>query len=311
MVIHVLMLRLNQLIRLAREIGVIRTGVVVLLLALVMARINTLTGPLTYLVVTLLVLQLTLVHLFRKDKTFLQQLGIRRPMLYLAEYHALASPVTLLLLLNRHWGALSLLVATVSVIPWLSVTLLTARTGNAWSLRFIPPHAFEWKSGLRQRGGLIGSLYALALVLSPYPFATLLVIIAFTFIVTTFYNESESRQLVGVFADSPTHFLLKKGRTQLALFWSGCAPLLLIFLVVNPRYWYVLLIWGFVSSIIQLLSIHLKYSLYEPGTTLNKDVFMAIYFLSLFVPFFVPVPLVMMVHYYRRAHRNLTNYLSA
>ena len=310
MILHFLTLRLKQLSRLAREIGVVRTLIVSLLLALALARINTLTFPFTYLVDALLVLQLTLVHLFRKDTLFLQLLGVRRHALYLAEYHVLASPVYALFLLHQHWGALGLLAGAVSLIPWFKVTL-APRAGKPWSLRFIPAHAFEWKSGLRQRGGLIGSLYALALVLSPYPFATLLVIIAFTFIVTAFYNEAESRPMVEVFADSPRRFLFKKGRTQLALFWGGCTPLMLVFLVVNPRYWYVLLIWGVVSSIIQLLSIYLKYSLYEPGNSINKDVFMFVYFLSLFVPFFVPVPLVMMVYYYRRAHRNLTHYLPA
>ena len=98
---------------------------------------------------------------------------------------------------------------------------------------------------------------------------------------------------------------------ELTLFWLGCAPLLLLFLLTNSTYWYVLLVWVVVSSVIQVLSISLKYGFYEPGLALNKDVFMGIYFLSLFVPYFVPVPLVMLFYYYRRATRNLQTYLDA
>ena len=153
----------------------------------------------------------------------------------------------------------------------------------------LPAEAFEWRSGLRKQGGWIGIIYLLALAPYSYPFAAVVAIVAFTFIVSTFYNETESRPMVEAFATSPAAFLWAKARVQLTIFWVGCMPLILTFLLTNADYWYVLLVWIIVSSIIQLLSINLKYALYEPGATLNTYVFMFIYFLSLFVPYFVPV----------------------
>lgn len=309
MIITLLKLHLKQLGRLLRELGMIRGVIVLALVFFTLARIYTLTPPLTYIVIAIVFLSLASLHVSRKDKTFLQLISDQTRSLYLVEYHLLASPVYLEFLLNSWWVEVAGLLVGITLIPLANVRS-NAKASRIRSLSFIPASAFEWKSNLRKQGLWIGLLYVLALVLYSYPFVTLVVIVIFTFIVTTFYNESEPRSMVEVFADSsPRAFLWQKGKVHLLLFWAGCLPLLLVFLLMNTKYWYVLVIWFFISSVIQLLSIMLKYCFYEPGNTLNKNVFMFIYFLSLFVPFFVPVPLVMLINYYGRAKNNLSTYL--
>ena len=308
MILTLLTLHARQLGRLAGEIGGFRSLVLLALLAFTLARVATLEPPLTYAVATLLVFLLASLHVFRKDNTFLKIVGAHYYGLYATEYHLLVSPFYGVFLLQSQWLTLLGMLVAVSLVPLLRVTF-RPRTSGICGLPLVPPEAFEWKSGLRRYGVIIGSLYFLALVCYPYPFVALAVVVVFTLLVTTFYNESESRLMVDVYTTSPRAFLLTKWRIQLTLFWAGCAPLLLIFALAYPKYWYVLLVLFVVSSIIQVLGINLKYSLYEPGRSLNKDIFMAIYFLSLFVPYFVPVPLAMAFHYYRRAHRNLQTYL--
>ena len=331
MIATLLKLHLKQLGRALLELGVVRSIIVLALVFFTLARIYTLTPPLTYVVAVLVFLSLISLHTFRKDKIFLQLIDVRPRLLYLVEYHLLASPVYLEFLLNSHWLEVAGLLGVITLIPLVTVKPIF-KASRIRSLSFIPASAFEWKSNLRKQGIWIGLLYVSALVLYAYPFVTLLVIVIFTFIVTTFYNEAEPRSMVEVFSGhpapprnvsgvirgypgsgiaeaSPQAFLLQKGKTHLFLFWTGCLPLILVFLLVNTEYWYVLMIWFLISSIIQLLSIMLKYSFYEPGNTINKDVFMFIYFLSLFVPFFVPVPLMMLFYYYRRAKNNLSVYL--
>ena len=310
MILIFLELHTKQLGRLLKELGLVRSLIVLALLAFTLARTYTLEPPLTYALVALLVFLLTSLHTFRKDRAFLKILGVQSYRLYAVEYHLLATPFYIELLLNGRWVELMAVLATVSFIPLLSVSI-QRKANTARGLAALPPEAFEWKSGLRRHGMLIGLLYLLALMCYSYPFVALLVIVVFTFIVTTFYNESEPRAMVEAFGGSPATFLLGKWRVQLTLFWLGCAPLLLLFLLANSAYWYVLLVWVIVSSIIQVLSINLKYGLYEPGLTLNKDLFMFIYSLSLFVPYFVPVPFVMLCYYYRRASKNLQTYLDA
>ncbi len=308
MIVHFLGLHFKQLGRFFQEIGIARSLVLLLLAAFTLARAFTLETPFTYALAAFVVFLIASLHVFRPDKAFLQLLGVQRYRLYAAEYHLLASPVYIKFLLDQRWAEFVVTLAVVFLIPLIS-TRFRSRTGVSLGFRMLPAQAFEWRSGLRKQGGWLGVIYLSALALYSYPFAAVVAIVVFTFIVSTFYNETESRPMVEAFATSPAAFLWAKARVQLTIFWVGCMPLVLTFLLTNADYWYVLLVWMIVSSIIQLLSINLKYALYDPGATLNTYVFMFIYFLSLFVPYFVPVPLVMLIYYHRKARHNLKAYL--
>ncbi|WPP50298.1 hypothetical protein [Catalinimonas niigatensis] len=247
-------------------------------------------------------------HTFRNDKAFLKILPIRRYLLYCVEYHLIASPFYLQFLLHQQWIISLIAFATISLIPFVDIRLNSKRSFFT-RIHFIPSEAFEWKSGIRKQGLLIAILYLIALSLYQYPYVALVGIVIFTLISTTFYNEDEPQQMVGVFQLSPRPFLFRKWKMQLLLFWTGCIPLMLIYLFANPAYWYILPVLILLSSVIQILSINLKYSFYAPGASMDKSIFIVIYVLSLFVPFFVPVPLVMMFNYQRKAVTNLKAYL--
>lgn len=235
-------------------------------------------------------------------------LPIRRYLLYAVEYHLLASPFYLRLLLDQQWIISLLSFSAISIIPFVNVKIMS--NGAAFSrLKLIPAEAFEWKSGVRRHSFVIAALYILALSLYQYPYVAFVVIVLFTLLSTTFYNEAEPLQMVEVFQLAPRQFMFMKWKMQLMLFWAGCTPLILIYLFMNTAYWYVLPVLILVCSVIQILSINLKYSFYVPGESMDKSIFIAIYVLSLFVPFFVPVPLVMMFNYQRKAMANLKAYL--
>jgi hypothetical protein len=309
MILTFLLLHLKQLFRLLKELGIIRSLILLFLAGAAMARAFTLSPSRPDLLCFVLVLSLFSLHTFRKDKAFLKILPVRRYLLYFVEYHLIASPFYLRLLLDRHGMIALLAFAAISLIPFVNIRL--NRNGSSFTrLNFIPSEAFEWKSGLRKHGLLIAVLYLLSLSLYQYPYVAFVVIVIFTLISTTFYNEAEPQQMVEVFQLAPRQFMFRKWEMQLMLFWTGCIPLMLIYLFANFAYWYVLPVLVLVSSIIQILSINLKYSFYAPGESINKTIFIAIYVLSLFVPFFVPVPLVMMLNYQRKAMINLKGYLN-
>lgn len=298
-------LHFKQLLRLLKELGIIRSLILLFLAGAAMARAFTLSPDLLCFV---LFFSLFSLHTFRRDKAFLKILPIRRYLLYFVEYHLIASPFYLQLLLRQQWIISLLAFVAISLIPFVNIRLNSKR-GSFTRLNFIPSEAFEWKSGIRKQGLLIAVLYLLALSLYQYPYVAFVVIVLFTLISTTFYNEDEPQQMVEVFQLAPRQFMFSKWKMQLMLFWTGCIPLMLIYLFANPAYWYVLPVLILVSSIIQILSINLKYSFYAPGASMDKSIFIVIYVLSLFVPFFVPVPLVMMLNYQRKAVTNLKGYL--
>lgn len=308
MILTFLRLHLKQLFRLLKALGIIRSLILLFLAGAAMASAFSLSPVHPDLFSFVLVFSLFSLHTLRKDKTFLKILPIRRYLLYFVEYHLIASPFYLRLLLDRHGMIALFAFAAISLIPLVNIRLNS--TGAAFTrFSFIPSEAFEWKSGIRKHGIGIVVLYLLALSLYQYPYVALGVIVIFTLISTTFYNEAEPQQMMEVFQLAPRQFMFWKWKMQLKLFWTGCIPLILIYLFTNSAYWYVLAVLVLISSIIQILSINLKYSFYAPGESMDKSIFIAIYVLSLFVPFFVPVPLLMMLNYQRQAVINLKAYL--
>lgn len=301
-------LRFKQCTRFLIELGIIRSVILLFIFFVVLSSSLTIAALYPSLSCIFLLIVIFSLHTIRGDKTFLKILHLNTFRLYLAEYHFISSPIYFSLLLHNHWIEALWGFAGVSVIPKLNF-FMSNENKAFLKLNFLPAEAFEWKSGLRKNYITVLFLYILAIVLFQFPMFAFLVIVIFTFVGITFYNESESRQMVEVFAVSAKQFIRRKGKNQLTIFWIGCLPLILIFLIVNKEYWYVLPAVVIISSIIQLVSIHLKYTFYEPGKTIDNSIFMIVYFFSLFVPFFVPVPLAMLFYYYHKATSNLKNYL--
>lgn len=249
-----------------------------------------------------------LLHIQRTDKNFLliSLRGDKR--LYFFHYHLLSIPIYIVLILANEFLILVCLFTAVNLLPFLVGNYSFA--GFQYDIiRFIPFRNFEFKSGLRQNFFTIVFIYAVCVVFYESPFVALTAILLVTFVCTSFYSESEPGQMLEVYRMSAKRFLRYKITNQLIDFVFLILPLISIFLVVNIRYWYVLAIFLIISAIIQTLSICLKYAFYEPGRTINKSIFIAVYALSIFVPFFVPVPLIMMVHYFRKAESNLNHFL--
>ena len=145
MILTFLELHARQLGRLLKELGWVRSLIVLALLAFALVRTYTLEPPLTYALAALLVFLLASLHVSRKDHAFLKILNVRRYQLFAVEYHLLATPFYAGFLLNGHWVELLAVLVAVSFIPLLDVSI-RRKANKARSLAIIPPEAFEWKS---------------------------------------------------------------------------------------------------------------------------------------------------------------------
>lgn len=249
-----------------------------------------------------------LLHLQRTDKNFLTIALKGARSLYFFHYHLLSLPIYIVLL---YAGELIIFISSftaVTLLPFF-VTNYSFVAVQYEIVRFIPLRNFEFKSGLRHNFIMVVLLYAVCIVFYKSPFVALAAILLLTFVCTSFYSESEPRQMLEVYQLSAKRFLVYKIKNQLIDFGFFVLPLVCIYLVGNIQYWYVLVVFLIISAIIQTLAICLKYAFYEPGRDINKSIFIAVYALSIFVPFFVPVPLLMMVHYFRKAESNLNHFL--
>jgi len=124
--------------------------------------------------------------------------------------------------------------------------------------------------------------------------------------------EGEDRQLLEVFQLSSKAFLWMKCKYQLMVFWSLVAPLLGLFLFFHLSYWYLLGYFCLFSLTLQIFSIIFKYALYTPNSDLSSNgLFIALFSMGFIMPFFLPLPFLMAVRYYRKAIHNLNDYLYA
>ena len=306
-------LYIRQLQRLLSELGLWRRIFLLLLVIMLFSVLISKVHSHSPLIAVAAFVSISTLHFQRKDMRFLKIVNINEKLLYFVHYHLLSLPLYLIFGIFLQLIPLLLLFTGISLIPFLSFS--NQFPGNSFSfkglnlLKFLPLFNFEFLSGLRKHKIYLLILYALALVFFQYPLVALFVMIIFTFIATSFYNEAEPWIMLEVYQLSPRRFLLSKIKRHLATFWILCLPLMVLFLIRQPEYWYVTGVLIILSSVIQALSICLKYAFYEPGKNFDNSIFMVMYGLSLLVIFFIPVPFVMLVYYFRKATQNLNHYL--
>lgn len=178
--------------------------------------------------------------------------------------------------------------------------------------RIIKPENFEWISGLRKSFLVIALFYFIALALSPFKFASLLLIWLLASFVVSFYRECESLQVLSVSTLNPKEFIQKKLFTHCVMFNIVLLPLVLSYTIFNPTHYWVVLILVFLLNLNLIFTILYKYSLYEPDYTLSgSSILVTLVQLSVFFPFLFLFTLIMIFRNYKRANFNLGGYLNA
>ncbi len=298
--------------RILAEIGVVLFVLLLLvsfpLLMGVLAQLSDM--PPMWAVAITLVLILS-IHLNRQDKDFVK-LILKRPFLmFLTEYLVLVLPIGIWNLYTGNWLAALALIVGISVVACVPVTLRFRKRERpllGFPKTFI--RHYEWVSGLRKSVVWMIPTYILGAALSGFTAAIPVALLVLGLITTDFYMDCEPRIFLELYNGRARSFLRKKILAHLMIFWLACLPLVILFLIFHHVYWYVLLVVMFVVSVFPVLSITLKYASYQPNIRLTQNAFtMGLMVAFLCFPFTQPVPLVMAAVYYRRALKNLKNYM--
>lgn len=244
------------------------------------------------------------IHFNRKDKHFLQLLENQRLIIYIIEYILISLPIIAWFVYESAWLQIIttiLLAILLSFINW----TFTYENSKAW-LRFpkVMTKDFEWMMGIRKNIGYIIPLYVLGIVLSYATTASVLVaLLLLAIITTTFYlEEGETRDFLYLYAASPKVFMRRKVVRAIGLFVVYTIPLSITFLIFHHQFWYLLLAVLAISSVIQLSSVTLKYTTYQPKASNKRNSFLLGFLLMCWLtPFLQPVPLLMTITYYRKA----------
>jgi len=313
MLTTILRIRARQFMRILAEIGVVLFVLLLLvsfpLLMGVLAQLSDM-PPVWAVGITLALI--FSIHLNRQDKNFVKLILQRPFLMFLAEYFVLVTPIGIWFLYLGNWFAVLALVVGVCVVAYIPATVrFRRRERPLWRFPKTFTQHYEWVSGLRKSAVWIIPTYILGAALSGFTAAAVpAALMVLGLITLDFYMDCEPRIFLELYGGDARSFLRKKILAHLWIFWLACLPLLLLFLIFHVVYWYVLLVLIFVVSVFPVLSITLKYASYQPNIRLTQNAFtMGLMVAFLCFPFTQPVPLVMTVVHYRRALKNLKNYM--
>lgn len=235
-------------------------------------------------------LLLLTVHLNRGDHRFIF-LSVDRPYLvYVTEYFvlllvfailssvALSSPIPFAYLLFAPLLAL--------IKPGRFETAQLARR-----VVMIESTNYEWRSGIRKSGLTIAVLWIIGLLLTPVPYASMLVVWFILLIVSSFYELHENRDMVDSFKRPPAAFLMHKIKQQLIPFALLIMPVMAVSLFFFPDRWWIWLLFLVFSFVNIGVFVTSKYAVWEPGETHRaSSLINSLCMVSFFVPFLLPLP---------------------
>jgi hypothetical protein len=306
--ITLISIRFRQLLRYTVELGIFRGMVAILLLLFFyVSALQTFSPWLTAGIIGGLLIS---IHTTRLDKTFLSIIKVRSTLVFFVEYLLLALPFLVPLLLKNHWQpALSLFGVTL-FLPLLNVRITDTSRRFRWVVAWLPAAMFEWKSGLRKHFFSLLIIYAIGLFCYNFTVAAPIALLLLTLINCDFYVATESREMLEAFEMPPGKLLHLKLKNQLTIFWLLCLPLLMVFILFHGTYWYVLPVVMLLCTVLQVLSILLKYAVYSPHENLQGNfLLIGLSIIFFFFPFLLPLPFLWIVKYYKKAMNNLHFYL--
>lgn len=259
---------------------------------------------------SLLVL-LSLLQIKRKDYHFIFLAEEKGWKVFCLDYLLLSLPVIVILLLHFHWYiSLGILVGCMGI-SHLKQPFHRTNKGRT-PPRWVPAKAFEVRSGIRQYGGLLLVLYASAWIGLLIPFASLVSLWFFTVFIADMFRHSESEQILFSQEQSAKRFLHRKLTLNLKLFLCIIAPVCIVYLLLYPDHWWLILSFLVASMMNVSLFITTKYAYYWPNTKITGgQIPITIALVSIFLPVFLPVTLFFLIKNYLAASRNLKTYLYA
>ena len=266
-------------------------------------------SPTNYMIVSAFLLMMLSMQIYRKDKRFLNQLSNQPNLIPFAEYSVLSIPLLVALIYYQYWLLFLLIPIALYGISLVNYTPKSV-TSNYSILQYLPDDAFEWKAVIRK------NFYVFALLLGGGFLASFLVgsvPIALFFIGTFFfgmYHESEPISFLVAKELPPKAFLWHKIKQGQLIFSALSFPLITAFIVFHTHLWYIPIIEYVLFSVLIHYALVVKYTFYRPNETLtSSQLFLSFGIMSCFIPFMLPVMIILGIRFYFKSINNLNFYL--
>ncbi|PSR05891.1 MAG: hypothetical protein BRD49_03355 [Bacteroidetes bacterium SW_10_40_5] len=245
----------------------------------------------------------------RNDKPFLKTHIANHQMVYGLEYFFAGLPLLLPLLYNGHFvlcGAYLLVILLLLPIPPISQKAITYNQ----LLWLIPNEDFEWKSGLRKAIWMVSLVWLTGMGTSWLIGGVPVTLFILSIISIGFYEQGEPLPMLLAFEKKPKAILGYKMKRLLILFAGLNAPLIVLFMVFHPQYWYLLVIEWLLLANLHVFTILVKYAFYQPNDkSPASQTLVAIGIFCSLMPIFLPVVWLLAIRFYGKALNNLNTYL--
>ncbi len=323
--INLLAIRLHILIVVRRIIAFAKSQPLsfILVVSLVVGALFSLTSArdISYLnIIFLIVSQIRiaiLIYWHRKDEIFLMNIRADYKFIFGIETIILSLPIILLLAFSRYWYIIFFSTAASIGFGLLEPTYRRLRNNRKFFTvtKHLPLNAIEWKAGIRKKGYLFLLLYIVGavVVISGVSISLVLLtclLLVFVYVVTSFFDQCESRQIIELHGCSPKEFLFAKLRAAWILFVIFTLPIAIEFLIVRVDAWFILFAVYILCSSIFSSAIILKYAFYHEGGSAKLECGSAMGWVLLSHAIF-PFSLLVQSYYFVKAKNKLENYLYA
>jgi hypothetical protein len=250
------------------------------------------------------------IQIGRTDKEFIFRHLPNPQQAIFTEYFLLSLPFTLPCLLTDNWYCFPAVAAGFLAVAGLQFHVSGKHTLLPGISRLTGKQNFEWTSGVRKTFPALALVYLLALVFCWVPVLPLFFLWVLTVFATGFYLESEPLMVLQAIAQSPVEFLRKKIVAHGKLLLMLELPALLVVLINQPQFWYVYVVFILLQFLLLSCAILIKYSTYEPNRYLGPNsILVMVAAAGAFIPFLLPLPLVISIRYWRKATQRLHVYL--
>ena len=250
------------------------------------------------------------IQLGRADEEFIFRHLAHPQKAVFTEYFVLALPLTLPVLFTENWFCF--LVVAAGFLAVSAVRFHASARHTFWPgiSRFTGEQNFEWISGILKTWPALVLVYSLALAFCWVPVLPLFFLWIITVFITGFYLESEPLPVLHATAKSPAKFLQNKLLAHGKLLLALQLPALVVVLFNQPQFWYVYIVFVVLQLLLLACAILIKYSTYEPNRYLGPNsVLVMVAAAGAFIPFMLPLPLVICIRHWRKATRRLHVYL--
>ncbi len=262
-------IRILQILRLLKELGVFRflfiIGIAILLFSLCVRIISTF--EISALILSLLP---ATIQFNRKDLLFIRTSFANANILLFIEYIFITLPILIItLLFAKHFIVFAFCIIIIFLISNIFIIRIKEKSQKQifnWHKYLISPNFFEWISGLR-KNPLFFIIYFIGLLLSFFPFVSVITMIICAFILSSFFLEPEPLSYILSYEIGEKKFIHYKIGRNLYKYLILMSPLFILGLLFNPGQ-YIMLCMVLLSCVIGFIAIIVsKYATYIPNHT--------------------------------------------